>query len=85
MSAEERRLGVEAAEQARAELYDTLGKLTHQLNYARRIDESIDRGKARLLEVKATKPGAFVAGVAGVAAVAGLVVWGVVRAASKRL
>lgn len=85
MNAEHHQQGVADAALARAELYDTLGQLTHQLNYARRIDEAIDDAKRRVIETKRTNPLAFAATVAGVAAVVGLGVWGVVRAVSKRV
>lgn len=85
MNAEYHQQGVADAALARAELYDTLGQLTHQLNYARRIDEAIDDAKRRVIETKRTNPLAFAATVAGVAAVVGLGVWGVVRAVSKRV
>lgn len=85
MNAEQQQQGVVDAAEARAELYDTLGQLTHQLNYARRIDDAIDRAKLRVVEVKQTRPVVFVAAVAATAAVVGLGVWGVVRAVSKRV
>lgn len=85
MNAEQKQQGIIDAASARAELYDTLGQLTHQLNYARRVDEAIDRAKLRVVAVKQTKPVVFAAGVAGAAAVVGLGVWGVVRVVSKRV
>lgn len=85
MNADQHQQGVADAAQARAELYDTLGQLTHQLNYARRIDEALDSAKRRVVEAKRTRPVAFVSAVAGVATVVGLGVWGVVRAVSKRV
>lgn len=56
MNAEYHQQGVADAALARAELYDTLGQLTHQLNYARRIDEAIDDAKRRVIETKRTNP-----------------------------
>ncbi|MBP1326665.1 hypothetical protein JOF28_001897 [Leucobacter exalbidus] len=85
MNAEQKQRGIADAARARDELYGTLGQLTHQLNYARRIDEAIDEAKIRVGEMKRTRPVAFVAGVACAAAVVGLGVWGVVRAVSKRV
>lgn len=85
MNASEKQQGIAEAARARAELYDTLGQLTHQLNYARRIDEAVEDAKHRVAEVKRTRPVVFVASVACVAAVVGLSVWGVVRAVSKRV
>ncbi|WP_017792569.1 DUF3618 domain-containing protein [Leucobacter salsicius] len=85
MNAEHQQQGVADAAQARAELYDTLGQLTHQLNYARRVDEAIDGAKRRVVEARRTRPVAFAIAVAGAAAVVGLGVWGVVRAVSKRV
>lgn len=85
MNASEKQQGVADAAQARAELYDTLGQLTHQLNYARRIDDALDEAKHRVAEVKRTRPAVFIATVACAAAVVGLGVWGVVRAVSKRV
>ncbi|MHA3723890.1 DUF3618 domain-containing protein [Leucobacter sp. HY1910] len=85
MNAHEKQQGIADAAKARAELYDTLGQLTHQLNYARRVDEAIDDARRRMAEVKRSRPVVFAASVAGVAAVVGLGVWGVVRAVSKRV
>ncbi|MHA3684767.1 DUF3618 domain-containing protein [Leucobacter sp. HY1908] len=85
MNAHEKQQGIADAAKARAELYNTLGQLTHQLNYARRVDEAIDDARRRMAEVKRSRPVVFAASVAGVAAVVGLGVWGVVRAVSKRV
>lgn len=77
--------GVVDADTARAELYTTLSQLKDSLNYAKRVDDSIDDAKRRITEQKYTNPVAFAAGVAGVATAAGLVVWGVAAAIAKRL
>lgn len=73
-------LGVSEAEAARAELYGTLGQLRDRLNYAQRIDDAVDDAKMRIMQTKQNRPLAFIGGCVGVAAVAGLVVWGVARA-----
>lgn len=85
MNSDQKQQGVTDAARARAELYDTLGQLTHQLNYARRIDEAVSDAKRRVLDVKQTRPVAFAATVVGAAVVVGLGVWGIVRAVSKRV
>lgn len=85
MNAEEQQRGAAAAAAAREELYATLGQLTHQLNYARRVDDAIADAKVRVAEVKRTRPVVFAAGVASVAVVVGLGVWGVVRLVAKRV
>ena len=71
--------GVDAAEQARKELYETLELLGERLDYAKRIDDAGAAAKAKVVEVKEEKPLAFYAGVAGIAVVAGLAVWGVTK------
>lgn len=85
MNFEQKQQGITDAARARTELYDTLGQLTHQLNYARRVDEAIEDARRRVADVKRTKPVVFVAAVLGIAGVAGLGVWGIVRAVSKRV
>lgn len=75
--------GVQAAEQARAELYDTLGRLRGQLDYAQRIDDATARAKQRCRAVRKEQPLLFAAGVAAVAAAVGLAAWGVARFVSR--
>lgn len=72
--------GVAAAERARTELYDTLGQLRERLDYAQRIDDALDETCERIGRKKRENPLGFGLGVAAVAAVAGLAVWGVTRA-----
>lgn len=71
--------GVQKAQLARAELYNTLGQLRGRLDYAQRIDDTIARTKQRVADVGNENPLAFAAGVAGAAVAAGLTVWGVAR------
>lgn len=71
--------GVQKAQLARAELYDTLGQLRGRLDYAQRSDDTIARTKQRVADVGNENPLAFAAGVAGAAVAAGLTVWGVAR------
>lgn len=85
MNAHERQHGVQEAARARAELYDTMGQLQDRLNYARRVDMAVADAKVRLRAQQRERPVAFAGGVAGVAALAGLAVWGVVTAVAKRL
>ncbi|SJN08871.1 hypothetical protein FM113_04620 [Leucobacter sp. 7(1)] len=85
MSGWDREQGVAEAQVARAELYDTLTQLQGRLNYAQRIDDSVAHAKRRIVAEKERNPLAFVAGVAGVAVVAGLVVWGIARSVGNRL
>lgn len=73
----ERELGMIEASHAREELYDTLGQLRVQLDYAQRIDNSVSRARHRLIAQKRESPIAFGAAIAGVAAVCGLSVWAV--------
>ncbi|MBK0422136.1 hypothetical protein JD292_08615 [Leucobacter sp. CSA2] len=84
MSAIEKAQGIVDAERARAELYDTLGKLKVQLNYAKRVDDALEDTRMKIVATKRRNPAAFFAGVAGVAVVTGLVVWGVAAAVAKR-
>lgn len=75
--------GTFEAQRARAELYDTLGQLRERMDYARRIDESMERTRRRIVRGKSENPLGFVLGVAGVAGVAGLAVWGVARRVAR--
>ena len=73
----ERELGLIEASQARADLYDTLGQLRVQLDYAQRIDDSVARAKHRIAAEKRENPLVFGAAVVGVAAVCGVAVWAI--------
>lgn len=84
MSDQDRDYGVAEAEVARAELYQTLGQLRDRLNYARRFDEAVDRTRDRISAQKRENPVGFAAGVAGAAAIAGLVVWRVAVGVARR-
>lgn len=84
MNATEKQQGIADAELARAELYTTLSQLKDRLNYAQRVDDAVDDAKLRIIEQKQRNPLAFVAGVAGVAVIAGVVVWGVATTVAKR-
>ncbi|WP_336660252.1 hypothetical protein [Leucobacter sp. USHLN153] len=79
------REGIADAAHARAELYTTLSQLKVQLNYAQRIDNALEEAKLRLAQEHRRNPVAFAAGVAGVAALAGLAVWGVAARIADRL
>ncbi|GAB2557164.1 DUF3618 domain-containing protein [Leucobacter ruminantium] len=84
MNAHDRQHGIDEAARARAELYQTLGQLQDRLNYARRVDEAVADARVRLAAEQRERPVVFAAGVAGVAAIAGLAVWGAVSAVMKR-
>lgn len=71
--------GVRVAQQARAELYDTLGQLRERLDYAQRIDDRLARTRQQIAAARHERPMAFAVGVIGVAVTAGLVVWGAAR------
>jgi len=71
--------GVQKAQSARAELYDTLGQLRERLDYAKRIDNAMERAKQRVSDFGRENPVGFASGVAGVAIAAGLAVWGATR------
>lgn len=73
----ERELGLIEASEARAELYDTLGQLRVQLDYAQRIDDGVARAKQRIAAEKRESPLVFGAAVVGVAAVCGVAVWAI--------
>lgn len=84
MSSKQERLARAAeTERARAEVTETLNQVIDKLNVSRRIDEKVAEWQERADEVRRTKPLVFAAGVVGVAAVAGLAVWGVVRYATR--
>lgn len=84
MSRSARAEGIAAAEVARAELYETLGQLRENLNYAKRFDQATDRFVDRVEEERRERPEVFIAGVVAVAATAGVVVWAVARGIVKR-
>ncbi|GAA2189201.1 MULTISPECIES: DUF3618 domain-containing protein [Leucobacter] len=84
MSSEEKRHGIAEADQARTELYDTLSQLKVRLNYAQRVDDAVEDAKVRIAEEKRDNPAGFGAGVAGVAVLAGLAVWGIASAVARR-
>jgi len=71
--------GVVAAEQARAELYDTLGQLRQRLDYAQRIDDGLERAKHRIAAERRENPVGFAIGVVAVAAAVGVAAWGATR------
>lgn len=71
--------GVAEADRARDELYDTLSQLRGRLDYAQRIDDTLERTKHRIAAEKRDNPLIFVAGVVVVAAVCGVAVWGIAR------
>lgn len=76
--------GTAETSQARAELYDTLGQLRDRLNYAQRVDNAVDRAKARIAAQKREEPAKFLALVTVVASGAGLAAWGIARAVARR-
>jgi len=76
--------GITAADEARAELYETLALLRDRLDYAARFDRRADEVRAKVAEVKREKPVLFAAGVAAAAAGAGLIVWGIARKFMKK-
>ncbi|MFT4231555.1 MAG: DUF3618 domain-containing protein [Leucobacter sp.] len=84
MSAHDKQRGVAEAAAARSELYDTLSQLKDRLNYAQRVDDAVHEAKLRVAEEKQRNPLGFALGVAGVAAAAGLVVWGAAAAVARR-
>ncbi len=84
MNLTEKQQGIADAELARAELYTTLSQLKDRLNYAQRVDDAVEDAKVRIAEQKQRNPLAFIAGVAGVAVVTGVAVWGVATAVAKR-
>lgn len=84
MSSDDKQRGIADAERARAELYGTLSQLRDRLNYAKRVDDAMDSAKRRIADEKQRNPLAFAAGVAGVAAAAGVVVWGIASRVVRR-
>ena len=77
--------GVLEAQRARAELYDTRGLLRERLDYAQRIDDSLERTRRRIARGRRENPLGFAAGVVAVAAVAGLAVWGIASRIARAL
>lgn len=81
----DRELGMIEAGLAREELYDTLGQLRVQLDYAQRIDDKVARTKRRLVAEKRENPVMFGAAVVGVAALCGVAVWAVASKIARSL
>lgn len=77
--------GIDDAQRAREELYDTFAQLRDRLDYAQRIDDSVERAKVRIAEEKEENPLGFAIGVAAVAGAVGVVAWGIARAVIRRL
>lgn len=75
----EKELHLEQTARLRAELNVTLDELAEKLNLAKRVDRKV----AQLQDLSRTKPVVFIAGAAGVVALTGLAVWGVVRYITK--
>lgn len=73
----------QASATARAELYDTLGQLRSRLDYAQRIDDTVADMKQRLVRQRTQRPAVFASGVAGIASLAGLAVWGIARSVMR--
>lgn len=84
MNATDKQRGIDDAARARAEVYETLGQLQDNLNFAKRIDEAVGDAKARFAAQRETNAVAFFGGLAGVAAAVGLAVWGVASAIQRR-
>lgn len=84
MNAERATSGVNEADRARADLYDTLGQLRDRLNYAQRVDDAVDRAKARIVVESRENPLRFAAGAAAVATTVGLAVWGIAKFVTSR-
>ena len=74
-----KQLHLEETARLRAELNETLDGLQDRLNFSQRIDDKV----AELQKLSRTKPLVFAAGAAGVVALTGLAVWGVVRYITK--
>jgi hypothetical protein len=73
-------LGIsDPVEKARAELKATLAAIEVKANLPRRIGHGVDRAVAGAREFRRTNPTGAAAAVAGAAAAAGLLVWGLVR------
>lgn len=68
---------------ARAELKAALAAIEKRANIPRRIERASARGAARLRLLNDENPGLVIAGVAGVAAAVGGIVWLIARGMSK--
>lgn len=76
--------GLSEAARARSELYTTLGQLRERLDYAQRIDDSVERAKARLAEGRRKNPTGYAIGAVALAVGIGAVVWVVARKVVNR-
>ncbi|WP_235556912.1 hypothetical protein [Microbacterium sp. Leaf203] len=77
-------LGItDPVQSARAELKAALAAIEVKANAPRRVSEAIDRTVGEVREKAQQNPGAAAAAVAGVAALVGLAVWGIVRAYTR--
>lgn len=72
------------SERARAEFARTLNSLEEKLNVPKQLQVTSARAKVKLRRFANEQPGAAVAVVVGVAAVVGVTVWLIVRAATNK-
>lgn len=79
------RQSIDEAQAARSELYATLNQLSDRLNYAKRVDEAVDRAEQRIRANRERNPVAFALVVTGAAVTVGLLVWaGASKLVSRR-
>jgi hypothetical protein len=77
-------LGIsDPVESARAELKAALAAIEVKANVPRRASDAVDRTVSEVRAKAQQNPSAAAAAVAGVAALAGLAVWGIVRAFAR--
>ncbi len=66
-------------ERLRGEIGETLRALEDKLNVGKKLDDAIDSARDRASALRDNNPVAFIAGVAGIAVLAGTTIWAVAR------
>ncbi|MDO4241670.1 MAG: hypothetical protein Q4C71_03965 [Microbacteriaceae bacterium] len=72
------------ADDARADLRESLQLIAEKLNYPKRISGAVSRGKEKFAGIRKENPGKAVAILSGAAAAAGLVVTGITFAIVRK-
>lgn len=70
--------------EARAELVATLNAIEDKINVPRKVNRLVAQGKKSVAQIQRDNPAAIYAGIAAVAAVAGLAAWAIARGIANR-
>lgn len=70
--------------EARAELVATLNAIEDKINVPRKVNRIVAQGKKSVARIQRDSPAVIYAGIATVAAVAGLAAWAIARSIANR-